>query len=479
MKSIPVIFIMVLFVTTVQAQDYASENLSCVYGNKHYTGNQDAHAAVEITSVGNGIEIDVRIDDDNAYYTDELVKSDHIELWFAMDTIRHQYIEWNGDLYDTYSSYDPQTPLTTDGFGYEGAAYLREDDGDSTLDFSTAKVVNDFEGMVHWGIDLKSLSAVLFDDEYYNLERPQHSLAQFVTVKKLDSTTYRIRVQPEAIAFFKSNISNTLNFMVDVVDADGKNNLSILSTSPKRKWAARHTFNVITLAQPLQVSPALNPDHVVEIVYYFYDEAKWNCYYASDQSKSRYNNYYPIAYDHLPGPTVSSHSLDDGTSYEVRSYTIETVGGYSQAIDVIDILGNKFRSEIYSECGVDDGYSVKSIGKKRYAIVTKDCNLVSPIGQGACGGCILMDYHFSILDHGKQHLLLSLSQNEGMSTGSMLDEAWDGRLNSINWADDFKSIIVETSEQVDDLESDDITNHRVITWDKNYKTKVSKQKKKP
>src|SRR5687767_7097717 len=148
-KTLLVLFITFSFAKCL-GQDYINNNLNCVYGKRNYHGSDDIQASVRVTSHDNIIEVLVDIKDDKVFFNNELVKSDHIELWFAIDTLSRNYILWNDNIYDSDSFVG--APVSIEDFLVYKADQQQTQEGSE----AEPKLINDFTGMVHWGIDLKN-----------------------------------------------------------------------------------------------------------------------------------------------------------------------------------------------------------------------------------------------------------------------------------------------------------------------------------
>jgi hypothetical protein len=358
-----------LFITAFAeclGQDYVNNNLDCVYGKRSYHGPDDAQASVRVTSHDNMIEVLVDLKDDRVFFSDELIKSDHIELWFAIDTLSRNYI-LDGEVYEnsvgeavsveSFLSYkahirsDSDPPPPQDGNESEQAL-----DGND----SKPELVSDFTGMVHWGIDLKNKTATLFDTSRYYFLTPAGSLSKFITVKSTGASSYSILIKPEALGFSARNIISSLHMMADVFDADGPNDLSVLSTSVHRMWGKRNSFTDLKLSSPLTIGENLNPDEVIEGGVNFFNDGRWDYYYSSSTSTDLRDpfcalTYLPLTYDE------QVQTLNDSSKVYIRDYQLERFVVYPEMIRKVKFKSWSFECYDKACSGEVDGPAAPDI----------------------------------------------------------------------------------------------------------------------
>jgi hypothetical protein len=481
------LFLLVFSFAKCLGQDYVNNNLGCVYGKRYYQGADDAQASVHVTSHDNMIEVLVNLKDDKVFFNDALIKSDHIELWFAVDTVSRNYILWNGDTYDNFEG----EPVSVENFlGYREQTLLESDQhqADDSVD-SEPELISDFTGMVHWGIDLKNKTATLFDTSHYYFLEPAGSASKFITVQTTGASSYSILIRPEALGFSKTNIVSSLYLLADVFDADDANNLSILSTSVHRKWGKRNCFTNLKLSSPLITGEDLNPDNVVDEGLYFFNGNQWRYYYVSNIStdlRQSFNSftYLPLTYDERVQP------LKDGSNVYTRDYHLERCLVYPETIRKI-----KFRNWVFDSyskaCaeGIEEepapDISIEIIKKNMYAITTTNCSRRSVSGFGACGSCRDYTMQFFIAKEGLLHKLFTIDYSPDQVTVNIpAMKSFHGNVINAGWSEKYDAVIIDcTNEdyQYSDIQQSDpgdantvTCNRYTITWDKNFNTKAKK-----
>jgi len=453
----------------IHSQDYSSSNLAAVYGKKFYTGNKDCSSTVKVSSKNNQIVIHVSVKDDAIVLKDDIMESDHIEVWFNMDTLYNDYFVYQNKFYGG----DSITKDKKNNFieYLQGTLALNEDQN-TKIDPSAIPIVKEINGMVHYGFDLKTNMPSLFDQEFYLKLPISDSVKTKVTCKKeLVKGGYNVTItfQPEALVFFRNNIVNQLIFMVDVFDVDQTSkDLSVLSTAPHRRWGAPETFTKTHLKNPIKVTEDLNPFKIeFPFSFYFYKNNKWHYYYRSDEKMNWFDPYFLYSFKELI-PKKSTISLVDTMKATLYSYDVEPYKGYKGKINRI-----KYKKEVfgYDSYGCNEAkYLIKKINDRDLAISTTSCYIKSPWGSGECGACLFKDKAYYILKDNKLYPILLFTYSDDGQRILLPNDYKNADLISSGWSDNLSSLILELKEYDYSKENTTDKCYRYnYKWDLNFK----------
>jgi hypothetical protein len=353
----------------------------------------------------------------------------------------------------------------------QGTLELNEDQN-TKIDPSTIPIVKEINGMVHYGFDLQTGKVSLFDQEFYLKLPISDSVKNKASFKKeVVKGGYNVTItfRPEALVFFRSNIVNQLNFMVDVFDVDQTSkDLSVLSTAPHRRWGAPETFNRINLKNPIKVTEDLNPFKIeFPLSFYFYKNNKWHYYYRSEEKLNWFDPYFLYSYKELI-PKKSTITLVDTIKATLYSYDVEPYQGYKGKINRI-----KYKKEVfgYDSYGCNDAYyEIKKINDKDLAISTNSCYIKSPWGSGECGACIFNDKGYYLLKDGKLHPILLYTYSDDGQRILLPDGYKTADLISSGWNDNFTTLVLETKEYDYSKENESEKCYKyTYKWDVNFK----------
>jgi hypothetical protein len=466
------------------SQDFKSSNLFPVYGKKHYNGKKDNDAKVEITSKGNELEVLVSVKDDSLVWKNDFNESDHIELWFSMDSLPNDYFVYENQFYygDTVTKSSRKDFIQ---FLEETGAFdqyideYRETQTDLRTKPEEIPIVKELTGLVHWGIDVQHSKAFQFDREFYSKVNLPESLDKYIVVQKeIVKGGYNVKLtfKPEALLFFNNPVNNRLFFIVDVFDVDvAMKDLSVLSTAEHKKWGAPETFSSTSLTTPLKISEDLNPYRLVNNKnFYFFDStSEWNFYYRTDESQHWYDTYWTFHYSKL-NPEIETKNFKIGVQAELIRYYIEEIQGFSGIVTKIKFQNQIFETRNFACYESSDSIDIQVAGKNQYAIQTTSCSMRNPWGMGICGACEDISETFYILKNDRLNTLLEIYSTPADVKINIEGDPVQGDIIKLTWLKKFSGIEIQTHEYLyieeTEQESDKCYQY-LITWDKNFQTK--------
>jgi hypothetical protein len=377
-----------------------------------------------------GIEFNIDVIDDTLFFDKTIYSSDHIELWFAMDTSLRDGFNLDRKIY-TNSEFEET--LDEDQF----LEFIQMDRGRFGDPIKRNAVRNDFDytydftGMRHLGINLQNDSISIFDLEQYFYFPPPSNTNQFISIiskqKHSFGYSYKLLLKPEALGFSTTHEWKELYFMFDVFDADREKKLSVLSTNPNRKWGIASSFQKFTFDKPISLCTNQNPDEV-EKVFYVYDGKKWAGFFPSIAVEALRDPYVPMQYQYQIC-SKKSDTLQNGTVVYHRYYE-------NSLWQVSELNGRKFQYNMYSP----EAIKVESKGKDGCLILLQDCVPKNPWGEGYCGGCLSCEIQAICLLNGKEEILYQNSFVDQLFELEYKDSTYKGVFQSMEWSKPGKEI---------------------------------------
>jgi hypothetical protein len=295
------LFLLLLLPAAASPQDYSirRDSLVVAWGEKNYSGSADCSANASIASTDSTLVIEIDVVDDKLVLGNDPLRSDHVELWFAIS----QLYDFDPNSDDSYFDTPYRTSYLWDGnkqlYLFKGKADLKGfereirspsisasnygekrllyEDLDCRDESWLKREIDQYLGearrskltearmfycITHLGILPENGEVVLYDRENYSvLERMIEAgipdLSRFATcrsVTKPNGYSVTITLRPEAIGFSFNEGITQLRYMIDVVDVDERGRQeTILSSSPKRRWGDPSTFKQLDLYPPIRV----------------------------------------------------------------------------------------------------------------------------------------------------------------------------------------------------------------------------------
>jgi len=252
------------FIVYCQKQ-FTSDSFYVHEGKGNFKGLKDLSVKSKVYSPGDKIIIEVDVVDDKLVNQNDLNLSDRIELWLSLP------LSEKDTIFNSSMPISPLPPLyyfhidTTDHNRPVYSFYSNAEE--VPIDFDTSMKVNNFYGQVHYALFPDNRKAVRLDKEKYEYlekalgEKLGH-VEQGVEYKwQATKTGYKTTISLSPLAFGFVNIPemNNLRMMIDVVDVDEDNRMSLLSSSSIRKAGQPATYNRIDFTKSFKTNVTTIP----------------------------------------------------------------------------------------------------------------------------------------------------------------------------------------------------------------------------
>ena len=273
--------------------ELSAEQFYAVWGAENYVGQSDLSVEASLWSDSEAIHMIIRVKDDTLSVADDVLHSDHVEVWLSASPAPMKYIAAtdtgnsstrlfhynNSTNVDSFLAeldnpfFDYSTPSEQEEENFRGRInttergqlFWREYGFQNSLDQLKARSISEeyvFDGMVHWGFFPDERTAFLYDEERYeiieahanaDIGMPKYAPTYSVVITE-EGYTIQARFTPESLGFVSSSGVGRIDYMIDVVDVDaGKRQETILSSSRDRVWGNREHFNSYKLQNPIDV----------------------------------------------------------------------------------------------------------------------------------------------------------------------------------------------------------------------------------
>lgn len=273
--------------------ELSAEQFYAVWGMENFRDESDLSVEASLSSDSEVINLVIHVKDDTLSITNDVLHSDHVEVWVSASPAPMKYIvvtdtsngskrlfhfnntanvdSFLAELENPFFNYDSPSELKEDNFSgridtTERAQLFWQEYGfQYSIDQLKAGVTAEdhvFDGMVHWGFFPDERTAFLYDQERYaiieahtntKIGMTDYAPSYAVEVAQ-NGYTIRARFTPESLGFVSSTGIGSVEFMIDVVDVDnGERQETILSSSKDREWGSREQFSTYKLESPIDV----------------------------------------------------------------------------------------------------------------------------------------------------------------------------------------------------------------------------------
>ena len=316
-----------------------------VWGETRISGQGDLSGVVKVFSDGARLNIRVSVRDDDLVLADDPVNCDHVELWFALPelagTPAPDYYSCAGD--DSrllYWMIEPEKgayrvdsalllgALENSLYGYEGGGIPKK-----------IRVEKVFFGITHLALYPDGRQAVTLDREFYRgiKELGMGDPASWVKYKaKKTDGGYEViaSVPAEAMAWVPGPEVSEVLWLCDVVDVDSVKQESVLSSSPRRKWASPSSFAKFALEKPIRVNlDSADADAASRIlgqrcVWYLSGEGWKPCYFECGPTWYMGDMGWPAADPCVAFVNIETTKVQWKTDGDLRVATVGADAGY-------------------------------------------------------------------------------------------------------------------------------------------------------
>ena len=180
--------------------ELSNDEFFVTWGTENHTGRSDLSAEASLWSDSVSINLVVRVQDDSLVMSDDVLHSDHVEVWFSASPAPMKYIVVTDTSTDSerlfhyknttnvdsflaeleHPLFEYRTPAENSDENFRGRidttrraqTYWREYGFQDAIDQLKKGTVEEryvFDGMVHWGLFPNGRDAFLYDQERYNV----------------------------------------------------------------------------------------------------------------------------------------------------------------------------------------------------------------------------------------------------------------------------------------------------------------------